>query len=320
MHIERFIKEQIYLAKRRNRYKITRKTGLYAFDPKRIFGFLCVMLGVLLILTKCTTKTSTQVTHQDLSIQTLQSNQATTTTTYHSFIQDFNINETQIIQLHKLSLKHKRPFADSLAIWMVEQYKATSQRKILNLIKDNQDIKLLDEYVLYEEVSQMYSQFIYDLICFPLSKKNEYVFENGWKMLRTYKGERHHYGIDIMDPKNEPGKISIFSITDGTIENVGWNELGGYRVGIRSNGGAYFYYAHLNENPSHLKKGDTILAGDYLGSMGNTGYGEEGTKGAFPVHLHLGIAVKKPDEEEFWINPYYLLRYLELNDFVYKRI
>ena len=30
-------------------------------------------------------------------------------------------------------------------------------------------------------------------------------------------------------------------------------------------------------------------AGDFLGFMGDSGYGQEGTKGKFPVHLHIGI-------------------------------
>ena len=76
-------------------------------------------------------------------------------------------------------------------------------------------------------------------------------------------------------------------------------------------GGAYFYYAHLDDYPSHLQKGDRIDAGDLLGMMGDTGYGTEGTRGKFPVHRHIGIAVKTKDQVEFWINPYALLKYTE---------
>ena len=107
------------------------------------------------------------------------------------------------------------------------------------------------------------------------------------------------------------GIVPIRSITDGVVENIGWNELGGYRVGIRSNGGAYFYYAHLDAPPTHIEKGDVITAGQVIGMMGDTGYGSEGTRGLFPVHLHIGIAVQNSEEKEFWINPYPILKYLD---------
>ena len=51
-------------------------------------------------------------------------------------------------------------------------------------------------------------------------------------------------------------------------------------------------------------------AGDVIGFMGDTGYGEEGTKGKFPVHLHVGIYVY-PNGQEMSVNPYWVMRYLE---------
>ena len=38
-----------------------------------------------------------------------------------------------------------------------------------------------------------------------------------------------------------------------------------------------------------------VQAGEILGFMGNTGYGQEGTSGRFPVHLHLGIYITTPE-------------------------
>lgn len=43
---------------------------------------------------------------------------------------------------------------------------------------------------------------------------------------------------------------------------------------------------------------------------GDSGYGEEGTTGEFPVHLHLGIYLKE-GTEEISVNPYPVLRYAE---------
>ena len=47
-----------------------------------------------------------------------------------------------------------------------------------------------------------------------------------------------------------------------------------------------------------------------LGFMGDSGYGEEGTTGQFPVHLHLWIYAFE-NGKEISVNPYYLLRALE---------
>ena len=94
------------------------------------------------------------------------------------------------------------------------------------------------------------------------------------------------------------------------MENIGWLPKGGYRVGIRSDNGGYFYYAHLSCY-SNIKKGAVVKAGTLLGYMGNTGYGSIGTEGKFDVHLHFGIYIKTDNYEELSVNPYYILKYLE---------
>ena len=47
---------------------------------------------------------------------------------------------------------------------------------------------------------------------------------------------------------------------------------------------------------------------EILGFMGDTGYGSEGTKGKFPVHLHLGIYIQTPYSREMSVNPYWVLK------------
>ena len=53
-----------------------------------------------------------------------------------------------------------------------------------------------------------------------------------------------------------------------------------------------------------------VRAGDLIGFMGDSGYGEEGTVGRFAVHLHFGLYLDI-GKKETSINPYELLRYLE---------
>ena len=47
--------------------------------------------------------------------------------------------------------------------------------------------------------------------------------------------------------------------------------------------------------------------------MGDSGYGDEGTTGQFPVHLHFGIYFITEDGREISVNPYSVLRVLEGN-------
>lgn len=137
--------------------------------------------------------------------------------------------------------------------------------------------------------------------------KTSYV--NTWMSERSYGGKRGHEGIDIMASVNERGVYPVISMTDGVVTNLGWLEQGGYRIGITSDSGIYYYYAHL-DSYSNIVDGQRVKAGDFLGFMGDSGYGQEGTKGKFPVHLHIGIYLYD-EGKEISVNPYYILCYLE---------
>lgn len=141
-------------------------------------------------------------------------------------------------------------------------------------------------------------------------------FADSWMEERNYGGKRGHEGMDLMAGENVRGLYPIISITDGTVAKIGWLEKGGNRIGIWTEAGAYFYYAHL-DSYANLKVGDQVKAGQLLGFMGDTGYGEAGTKGMFPVHLHLGIYIY-PDGTEMSINPYAILKYAEQKKLRYR--
>ena len=164
-------------------------------------------------------------------------------------------------------------------------------------------------------------QILSELQYFPLAFQNEHRettwkagavicnYEDSWQSARTFGGARKHEGTDLMTIRNERGIYPIVSMTDGTLEQMGWLKLGGWRIGIRSASGTYYYYAHL-ESYAEIQEGDQVQAGEMLGFMGDSGYGEEGTTGQFPVHLHLGIYAFE-NGKEISVNPYYLLRALE---------
>ena len=132
---------------------------------------------------------------------------------------------------------------------------------------------------------------------------------NSWMKDRSYGGARGHEGTDLMASVNKRGLYPIVSMTDGVVTNLGWLEKGGYRVGITSDSGTYYYYAHL-ESYSNINEGERVKAGELLGFMGDSGYGPEGTTGNFAVHLHVGIYFYE-NGNEVSVNPYYVLKYLE---------
>ena len=162
----------------------------------------------------------------------------------------------------------------------------------------------------FYQLQSCYEAIWADIACFPIPS-DEITYEDSWLSKRSYGGERFHEGTDLFGRVEAPGYYPVISMTDGVVEQKGWLPLGGYRIGIRSAHNGYFYYAHLSEYEKEFKTGDTVMAGDILGYMGNTGYGEEGTVGQFPVHLHLGIYIQTPFQEELSVNPYWVLRAME---------
>ena len=191
--------------------------------------------------------------------------------------------------------------------------KTNSNPKLLEeniaFVKEHQPEKF---YSIQEKIKAMWT----DAVLFPVGTiENEpdaaVFFGNSWAESRTFGGDRVHEGCDIMASVNERGIYPIYSASDGVVEKIGWLRLGGYRIGIRSEHGVYFYYAHLSEYARQFEAGETVKAGTLLGFMGDTGYSDiEGTTGKFPVHLHFGIYFNDENGKEFSVNPYPLLKYL----------
>ena len=92
-------------------------------------------------------------------------------------------------------------------------------------------------------------QILSELQYFPLAFQNEHRettwkaeavicnYEDSWQSARTFGGARKHEGTDLMTIRNERGIYPIVSMTDGTLEQMGWLKLGGWRIGIRSASG-----------------------------------------------------------------------------------
>ena len=134
---------------------------------------------------------------------------------------------------------------------------------------------------------------------FPVALGYEFSYVNTWGANRGWGGRRSHEGTDIYAGYGTP----VLSASYGVIEVMGWNQFGGWRVGIRDNHNSYHYYAHLGSFAEGLKVGDIVTTGQVIGYVGSTGYGKEGTAGKFPPHLHYGI-YKFNGRTEWAFDPY----------------
>ena len=133
---------------------------------------------------------------------------------------------------------------------------------------------------------------------------------------RSYGYSRPHLGHDMMGMIGTP----IIAIESGYVEALGWNQYGGWRIGIRSfDGKRYYYYAHLRQNYPYaegLQEGSVVTAGDVIGYMGHTGYSAtENVNNIETVHLHWGMelifdASQKDSNNEIWIDCYELTKFL----------
>lgn len=133
---------------------------------------------------------------------------------------------------------------------------------------------------------------------------------------RSYGYKRKHFGHDLMVSVGTP----IIAVESGIVETLGWNQYGGWRIGIRSlDSKRYYYYAHLRKGTpyaSGLYEGKAVSAGDLIGYSGQTGYStKENVNNIRQPHLHFGIQLifdeaKKDDPNEIWVDLYAITRLL----------
>ena len=136
---------------------------------------------------------------------------------------------------------------------------------------------------------------------------------------RSYGFKRKHLGNDLLGSIGTP----IVAVESGTVEALGWNRYGGWRIGIRSfDKKRYYYYAHLRKDTPYvkgLKEGDRLNAGDPIGYLGMTGYStRENVNNINIPHLHFGMQIifdesQKDGNNEIWIDVYSIVNLLSQN-------
>ena len=132
-------------------------------------------------------------------------------------------------------------------------------------------------------------------------------------------------GHDMMGQVGTP----VIAVESGYVSMLGWNQYGGWRIGINSfDGKRYYYYAHLRQNRPYaegLEEGDVVQAGDVIGYIGRTGYSsEENVNNIDEYHLHFGLQLifdesQREGNNEIWVNGYQLVRFLSQNRSEVKR-
>lgn len=153
----------------------------------------------------------------------------------------------------------------------------------------------------------------------PIAKDFPYSDYDDFGVSRSYGYRRQHLGHDMMGQIGTP----IIAVESGYVEALGWNQYGGWRIGIRSfDKKRYYYYAHLRQGFPYaldLEEGSIVQAGDVIGYMGHTGYSaKEDVNNIDQVHLHFGIQLifdesQKEGNSEIWIDCYQIVKFLYRN-------
>ena len=223
-----------------------------------------------------------------------------------------------------------------------KQYKEADLEQIVNRLKDGDKIKDIAKTMkYYDYYYRVYSAVLggftgwynteaedengkitkvkdYGLCVFsPIAKGFPYSHYDDFGTGRSYGYKRKHLGHDLMAATGTP----VIAIETGTVEIMGWNQYGGWRIGIRSlDKKRYYYYAHLRQNrpfnPS-IKEGAVVNAGEVIGYVGRTGYSTtENTNNIDASHLHLGMELifdesQKECDNEIWVDLYAVATLLE---------
>ena len=150
----------------------------------------------------------------------------------------------------------------------------------------------------------------------PIAKTFPYSDGDDFGVKRTYGYARPHLGHDMMAATGTP----VVAAESGVVEALGWNQYGGWRIGIRSfDAKRYYYYAHLRQNRPYaegLSLGKTVKAGDVIGYVGRTGYSSRENVNNIEIsHLHFGLELifdesQKDCDNEIWVDVYPLTQLL----------
>lgn len=217
--------------------------------------------------------------------------------------------EKDLEEISEMLLSGKKTIADMAADMQYYTY----YREAYGAVLDG----MVGKYEIEETANSGTWKKVYGLKAFhPIAKGFPYTDYDDFGVSRTYGYRRNHLGHDMMGQVGTP----VIAVESGYVAELGWNQYGGWRVGINSfDGKRYYYYAHLRKDRPYaegLKKGDIIQAGDVIGYIGRTGYSrEENVNNIDEYHLHFGLQLifdesQREGNHEIWVSCYELVRFL----------
>lgn len=204
----------------------------------------------------------------------------------------------------------------------IEMYEMTSNQKLLNYYLEAYEAILsgvVGEYRKMYTDGTVSEETEYGIRVFsPIAKGYYYNHFDDFGASRSYGYKRSHLGHDLLGSVGTP----VVAVESGYVEACGWNQYGGWRIGIRSfDGKRYYYYAHLRKGHPYndIYEGKIVNAGEVIGYLGMTGYSaKEDTNNIDTPHLHYGLQIifdksQKDGSNQIWIDMY------ALTDFFYRQ-
>lgn len=235
----------------------------------------------------------------------------------------FRVPYRSIGMLKAYAAKHGVPFSQLFVLFCAENNFFPEKNTTYDLSRlESQYVENFDRLKRKYDANQiepyfeMFKNLFDEIECFPIPAGYEdeetlsWMYGDSWGVSRNSEDDKWHRGADIMDRENVRGRIPVMSITNGAVQDAGWQDALGYYVGVVTQNGTYYQYAHLDSLAANIAAGQPVSAGQELGRMGDSGTSRDGN--VFQVHLHIGISPRAGfTKNKFWINPYPLLRYIE---------
>ena len=176
--------------------------------------------------------------------------------------------------------------------------------------------EFIGEYEIQDSNKNFQKKYGVKAFC-PIAQNYSFSHYDDFGASRSYGYKRTHLGNDLMGSIGTP----VIAVESGYIEAIGWNQYGGWRIGIRSfDKKRYYYYAHLRKDHPYAEdmyEGKIIKAGDVIGYLGMTGYSnKENVNNINVPHLHFGIQiifdeVQKDGVNQIWIDVYQIIEFLK---------
>ena len=221
--------------------------------------------------------------------------------------------EGDMEEIAKVLVSGEKTLQELTADMKYYQYYREAYGAVLDGMVGAYEVESLDK----EKKSESKWKKVYGLKGFhPIAKTFPYSDYDDFGVSRTYGYRRNHLGHDMMGQVGTP----VIAVESGYVAELGWNQYGGWRVGINSfDGKRYYYYAHLRQDRPYaqgLEKGAVVQAGDVIGYIGRTGYSkEENVNNIDEYHLHFGLQLifdesQRDGNNEIWVSCYELVRFL----------